>query len=203
MPVVKAAGCDIPAGKRANTTEQQMKNRPVKVVRKGKKKTAKVSELALTQAMDINAELQAVRVMAAKTRSIIGAYKGLPYASSFTVDNPEGGIPLLEDAACTLVRGQRYGLIGCNKTCKSTMLCAFATRCVGDLSFDFTVRYVSYKKMASLAVAGWLAGCAAGPQVTGWMGVVSRLEGRLEGRNVGRRVGRQRGRKEGMNFSRL
>lgn len=32
--------------------------------------------------------------------------------SDFTLDNPGGGAPLLENASCTLVRGGRYGLIG-------------------------------------------------------------------------------------------
>jgi ATPase subunit of ABC transporter with duplicated ATPase domains len=32
--------------------------------------------------------------------------------SDFTLDNPGGGAPLLENASCTLVRGRRYGLIG-------------------------------------------------------------------------------------------
>ena len=72
--------------------------------------------------MEIDAELQSALVAAAKARGIMGAYKGALDASSFTLDNPGRGIPLLEDVACTLVRGRRCGIIGRNRTGKSTML---------------------------------------------------------------------------------
>mmetsp|Transcript_23999 Transcript_23999/g.43001 ORF Transcript_23999/g.43001 Transcript_23999/m.43001 type:complete len:782 (-) Transcript_23999:30-2375(-) len=143
-PVLETASDDIPAGKKANKAEQR-KNKKASGggKKKGKKKKATASEQAVAQAMEIDAELQAARVAAAKARSIMGAYKGALDASSFTLDNPGGGIPLLEDAACTLVRGRRYGLIGRNGTGKSTMLRAFAARRVGDVPPNVTVHYVS------------------------------------------------------------
>lgn len=82
---------------------------------------------------EIEAELQAARETAARCRSKLGAYRGALEASHFTLPNPGGGAPLLEDAACTLVRGRCYGLIGRNGKGKSTMLRAFAARRVGDV----------------------------------------------------------------------
>ena len=92
---------------------------------------------------EIEEELEAARVAAARTRSQIGAYMGALEASNFTLANPGGGAPLLEDAACTLVRGRCYGLIGRNGKGKSTMLRAFAARRVGDVPANVTVHYVS------------------------------------------------------------
>ena len=80
---------------------------------------------------------------AARERSRLGAYKGALEASAFTLANPGGGAPLLEDAACTLVRGRCYGLIGRNGKGKSTMLRALAARRVGDVPSNVTVHYVS------------------------------------------------------------
>ena len=75
----------------------------------------------------VEVELEAARVAAARERSRLGAYKGALEASSFTLANPGGGAPLLEDAACTLVRGRCYGLIGRNGKGKSTMLRALVS----------------------------------------------------------------------------
>jgi ATP-binding cassette subfamily F protein 3 len=111
----------------------------------GRKKNAKLnlSEQAAAQALEIETELHAARVAAVKARTKLGAYRGALEAASFTLPNPGGGQPLLEDAACTLVWGRRYGLIGRNGTGKSTMLRAFAARRVGDVPPNVTVHYVS------------------------------------------------------------
>jgi ATP-binding cassette, subfamily F, member 3 len=89
---------------------------------RGKKKgKLTLSEQAEAQALEIDAELHAARVAAVKARTKLGAYKGALDAASFTLPNPGGGTPLLEDAACTLVFGRKYGLIGRNGTGKSTV----------------------------------------------------------------------------------
>ena len=111
--------------------------------RKNKSKKTTDSELAEAQTLEIDAELHAARLSAVKARSRMGAYKGALDATSFTLPNPGGGIPLLEDAACTLVWGRKYGLIGRNGMGKSTMLRAFAARRVGDVPENVTVHYVS------------------------------------------------------------
>lgn len=100
----------------AREEKKQLKNT------KGKKKgKLTLSEQAEAQALEIDAELHAARVAAVKARTKLGAYKGALDASSFTLPNPGGGAPLLEDAACTLVFGRKYGLIGRNGTGKSTV----------------------------------------------------------------------------------
>jgi ATP-binding cassette subfamily F protein 3 len=112
---------------------------------KNKKKNRKPSEAeqAAAQAFEIDSELHEARLAAVKARTKLGAYKGALDATSFTLPNPGGGIPLLEDAACTLVWGRKYGLIGRNGMGKSTMLRAFAARRVGDVPENVTVHYVS------------------------------------------------------------
>lgn len=95
------------------------------------------------QVGELEAELEDARVVAAKTRSREGAYKGAIEASNFTLANPGGGAPLLENASCTLVRGRRYGLIGRNGKGKSTLLRALAARRVGNVPANVTVHYVS------------------------------------------------------------
>jgi len=111
----------------------------------GRKKNAKMtaSEKAAAQSMEIDAELHEARITAVKARRKMGAYKGALDAAEFTLPNPGGGQPLLEDAACTLVWGRRYGLIGRNGMGKSTMLRAFAARRVGNVPANVTVHYVS------------------------------------------------------------
>jgi ATP-binding cassette subfamily F protein 3 len=101
------------------------------------------SEQAVQQAVEIEQELAAARVAAVQARRKLGAYKGALDAASFTLPNPGGGPPLLEDAACTMVWGRRYGLIGRNGMGKSTMLRAFAARRVGEIPVNVTVHYVS------------------------------------------------------------
>jgi ATP-binding cassette subfamily F protein 3 len=112
---------------------------------KNRKKNGKMTEAekAAAQALEIDAELHAARLAAVKARTKLGAYKGALEANSFTLPNPGGGQPLLEDAACTLVWGRKYGLIGRNGMGKSTMLRAFAARRVGDVPENVTVHYVS------------------------------------------------------------
>ena len=101
------------------------------------------SDIANEQINEIEAELQSARIAAVKSRWKNGAYRGAIDAKSFTLPNPGGGQPLLEDAACTLVYGKRYGLIGRNGMGKSTMLRAFAARRVGDVPSNVSVHYVS------------------------------------------------------------
>lgn len=72
------------------------------------------AEQAERQALEVEEELVAARIAAVKARTKLGAYKGALDAKSFTLPNPGGGQPLLEDAACRLVWGRRYGLIGRN-----------------------------------------------------------------------------------------
>lgn len=109
---------------------------------KGKKK-ASASDIANAQIDEIEAELHEARVAAVRARAKLGAYRGSLDAKQFTLPNPGGGPPLLEDAACRLVWGKRYGLIGRNGMGKSTMLRAFAARRVGDVPSNVSVHYVS------------------------------------------------------------
>jgi ATP-binding cassette subfamily F protein 3 len=101
------------------------------------------AEQAEANSMQVERELTAARVAAVQARSRLGAYKGSLDAKSFTLPNPGGGQPLLEDAACRLVWGKRYGLIGRNGMGKSTLLRAFAARQVGEIPVNVTVHYVS------------------------------------------------------------
>jgi ATP-binding cassette subfamily F protein 3 len=125
-----------------------------KAARKARpKKNAKLSasEQAEAQALEIDAELSAARVAAVRSKVKLGAYKGALDAKSFTLPNPGGGQPLLEDAACRLVWGRRYGLIGRNGMGKSTLLRAFAARRVGDVPPNVLVHYVSQEVILSEA----------------------------------------------------
>jgi ATP-binding cassette subfamily F protein 3 len=110
-----------------------------------KKKNNKPSvlELAEKEASELEEELVAARVAAVMARTKLGAYRGSLDATSFTLPNPGGGMPLLEDAACRFVWGKRYGLIGRNGVGKSTLLKAMAARRVGDVPSNVTVHYVS------------------------------------------------------------
>ncbi|CAE7667303.1 ABCF2, partial [Symbiodinium microadriaticum] len=112
-----------------------------KSVKLGKKASA--SQRVQHNVQELESELEDARVNAARTRSLQGAYKGALECSNFTLPNPGGGIPLLENATCTLVRGRRYGLIGRNGKGKSTMLRALAARRVGNIPANVTVHYVS------------------------------------------------------------
>lgn len=92
---------------------------------------------------ELDKEIESAKLIAAKSRSEQGAFNGSIEASEFTLPNPGGGPPLLERAACTLVRGSRYGLIGRNGKGKSTLLKAFAARRVGNIPPNVTIHYVS------------------------------------------------------------
>jgi ATP-binding cassette, subfamily F, member 3 len=106
-------------------------------------KKASASQRAQFNAAELEQELEDARVNAARVRSLEGAYKGALECTDFTLPNPGGGMPLLESASCTLVRGRRYGLIGRNGKGKSTMLRALAARRVGNIPASVTVHYVS------------------------------------------------------------
>ena len=100
-------------------------------------------ELAEKEAAELDAELREARIASVRERTKMGAYRGALDATSFTLPNPGGGMPLLEDAACRMVWGKRYGLIGRNGVGKSTLLKAMAARRVGDVPSNVTVHYVS------------------------------------------------------------
>jgi hypothetical protein len=103
------------------TTEKEMKQ-----VKKREDKSSKrqekhkkygkftAAEIAEQEAMAIEEELTNARIAAVKARTKLGAYKGALDAQAFTLPNPGGGQPLLEDASCRLVWGRRYALIGRN-----------------------------------------------------------------------------------------
>jgi len=110
------------------------------VVKKKKDKAELALERVAKEKAAVEAELQAAREASAKSRTELGAYKGALEATSFTLPNPGGGANLLEDAACTLVRGRCYGLIGRNGKGKSTMLRALAARRVGAVPPNVVVR---------------------------------------------------------------
>ena len=109
-------------------------------VKKKKDKAELALERVAKEKAAFEAELQAAREASAKSRTELGAYKGALEAASFTLPNPGGGANLLEDAACTLVRGRCYGLIGRNGKGKSTMLRALAARRVGAVPPNVVVR---------------------------------------------------------------
>ena len=120
--------------------DQSVKQSKKKPTNKNKKNEHQVAE---QQAREVEEELHAARIAAVQARTRLGAYKGSLDATSFTLPNPGGGQPLLEDAACRFVWGRRYGLIGRNGMGKSTMLRALAARRVGDVPVNVTVHYVS------------------------------------------------------------
>merc|ERR1711871_32797 len=91
----------------------------------------------------MEAELLDARIQTAKVRNEEGAYNGAIEATSFTLPNPGGGAPLLQDASCTQIRGRRYALIGRNGKGKSTMLKAIASRRVGGIPLNVSMHYVS------------------------------------------------------------
>ncbi|GMH61249.1 hypothetical protein TrLO_g238 [Triparma laevis f. longispina] len=107
-----------------------------------KKENKNLSKVAANQ-RELEAELEAARSTSIKARRDLGAFKGQIEAKSFTLPNPGGGANLLEDAACILVRGHCYGLIGRNGKGKSTLLKAIASRRVGDVPDNVTVNYVN------------------------------------------------------------
>jgi ATP-binding cassette, subfamily F, member 3 len=111
----------------------------------GGKSSKKLSASERAEQIDreLDAELAAARIRSAISRSRDGAYNGAIDAQAFTLPNPGGGPPLLENAAFTLVRGRRYGLIGRNGKGKSTLLKALAARRYGEIPDNVTVHYVS------------------------------------------------------------
>mmetsp|Transcript_30482 Transcript_30482/g.73134 ORF Transcript_30482/g.73134 Transcript_30482/m.73134 type:complete len:749 (-) Transcript_30482:30-2276(-) len=121
-----------------NTTASKNKKRD-----NPKSKKPSEYQQAQQQALEVETELHAARIAAVQARTKMGAYKGALDAPSFTLPNPGGGQPLLEDAACRLVWGRRYGLIGRNGMGKSTLLRALAARRVGEVPVNVTVHYVS------------------------------------------------------------
>eukprot|EP00531_Pseudo-nitzschia_arenysensis_P006693 CAMPEP_0116142696 /NCGR_PEP_ID=MMETSP0329-20121206/15048_1 /TAXON_ID=697910 /ORGANISM="Pseudo-nitzschia arenysensis, Strain B593" /LENGTH=777 /DNA_ID=CAMNT_0003637953 /DNA_START=23 /DNA_END=2353 /DNA_ORIENTATION=- len=124
---------------------QRLANRRGGNAKKAGTKTNKPTalELAEKETAELEAELRAARIASVRERTRMGAYRGALDATSFTLPNPGGGMPLLEDAACRLVWGKRYGLIGRNGVGKSTLLKAMAARRVGDVPSNVTVHYVS------------------------------------------------------------
>ena len=96
--------------KKAARLESKKKNR--KTSKKKNKPSA--LDLAEKEQAELEAELVAARVKSVLERTRLGAYRGSLDAKSFTLPNPGGGMPLLEDAACRFVWGRRYGLIGRN-----------------------------------------------------------------------------------------
>ena len=129
----------------ATSTTKAAARKAKTAARKKNKKSSKptAAKQAVAQALEIEAELRDARIAAVKARTKLGAYKGALDAASFTLPNPGGGTPLLEDAACRMQWGRRYGLIGRNGTGKSTMLRALAARRVGDVPPNVGVHYVS------------------------------------------------------------
>ena len=139
---------DNPRQRNTNNTlmeDQQAKQSKKKSNTNTNSKSNKPSQhqLAEQQAKEVEEELFAARIAAVKSRTELGAYKGSLDATSFTLPNPGGGQPLLEDAACRFNWGRRYGLIGRNGMGKSTMLKAIASRRVGNIPKQVTVHYVS------------------------------------------------------------
>ncbi|KAJ1455869.1 P-loop containing nucleoside triphosphate hydrolase protein [Pelagophyceae sp. CCMP2097] len=88
-------------------------------------------------------DLEEARVKAVRARWSQGAFKGAIEARAFTLQNPGGGVPLIEDAQMTLVRGKRYALVGRNGKGKSTLLQALAARRCGDVPANCSVHYVT------------------------------------------------------------
>jgi ATP-binding cassette subfamily F protein 3 len=129
--------------KKASLKDKKAEKKAARLARPKKNGKMTAAEKAEAQALEIDAELLAARIAAVKARTKLGAYKGALDAKSFTLPNPGGGQPLLEDAACRLGWGNRYGLIGRNGMGKSTLLRAFAARRVGDVPPNVLVHYVS------------------------------------------------------------
>jgi len=84
-------------------------NSKPKSSKKGKSNKPTAADVATAQIAEIELELHEARVAAVKARAKLGAYRGSLDAKAFTLPNPGGGAPLLEDAACRLVWGKRYG----------------------------------------------------------------------------------------------
>ena len=136
---VEEANYTAKAKREANLLEIKLAKKAARR-KKIKESSAEESE---RERLLIEAELQEAREDSIRSRAAIGAFKGTLETSDFTLPNPGGGQPLLEDASCTLVRGRRYGLIGRNGTGKSTMLRALASRRHGNFPPNLTVHYVS------------------------------------------------------------
>lgn len=128
---------DTASAKKANNKQ------PSSPKNKKESHSLRALQQANEQSAELEAELQAARIASIQSRTQLGSYKGSLDASSFTLPNPGGGQPLIEDSACRLVWGHRYGLIGRNGMGKSTLLKALAARRVGDIPPNVTVHYVS------------------------------------------------------------
>jgi ATP-binding cassette subfamily F protein 3 len=125
----------------AGTTTAELAAHGAKL--RGKRRTKSAAATKADADSDaVEAELDAARVAAVHARARLGAFNGALEAAKFTLANPGGGQPLLEDASLTLVRGRRYGLIGRNGKGKSTLLRALAARRVGDVPVNVTVPLV-------------------------------------------------------------
>lgn len=114
---------------------KQAKKRDEKASRKQEKQKkygkSTAAELAEQQALEVEAELTAARIAAVQARTKLGAYKGALDAQAFTLPNPGGGQPLLEDASCRLVWGRRYALIGRNGMVRPECVsCRAAKECI-------------------------------------------------------------------------
>lgn len=115
----------------------------VETKEKTRRKEKAANKTSIPENILVEEEMAAAALAAARSRSSIGAYNGPLEASDFTLPNPGGGVPLLERASCTLLRGRRYGLIGRNGKGKSTLLRALAARRVGNIPSNVTVHYVT------------------------------------------------------------
>ena len=135
-----AAADDVAAKPKREKKERKPKKAPIT-------KEDKTSVAFKKRALD--AEMEAARVRACRSRWRLGAYRGAIEAKAFTLPNPGGGRELLDDAAFTLVRGRRYALIGRNGKGKSTLLLALAARRVGDVPEACSVHYVSQDQTLS------------------------------------------------------
>ena len=142
-PITMTTDISIKSEKAAGKADAKQARLAKKQAGRKKKSKMTAAEKADAQSMEIEKELHDARIASVIARRKKGAYKGALDAAEFTLPNPGGGQPLLEDAACTLVWGRRYGLIGRNGMGKSTMLRAFAARRVGDIPENVTVHYVS------------------------------------------------------------
>jgi ATP-binding cassette subfamily F protein 3 len=92
---------------------------------------------------EVEFEIENAKVASIYSRRAKGRYNGALECPTFTLPNPGGGAPLLENASCTLVRGRRYGMLGRNGKGKSTLLRALAARRVGNIPENVSVHYVS------------------------------------------------------------
>ncbi|KAH8069545.1 ATPase [Aureococcus anophagefferens] len=134
-----AAADDAAAKPKREKKERKPKKAPIA-------KEDKTSVAFKKRALD--AEMEAARVRACRSRWRLGAYRG-DRGQGLHAAQSGGGRELLDDAAFTLVRGRRYALIGRNGKGKSTLLLALAARRVGDVPEACSVHYVSQDQTLS------------------------------------------------------